>query len=1548
MFKKIISFLIVILFIFNFNSALYLVNAGGTPNRLDSSIRSKAEVVKDIILELTESSNRLNQSDIKNKDALKNKVKSTKSGFVYIRNLEQLRSIAREINNANESFAEANYILDFPNKVVDLGCNINEISLEKKIVNEEFNLVVKGIITKKWEPIGNGTKFYTGPPVVGIEPYSSKTREVDSSHYKFATFNGTFDGNGHTIKNMLVCTDDSELYANPPPLEAEPYSSKTKDASGSSNEGNVYAGFFGHVEGPDAEIKNLTIENSIVVAKSNAEMDMSTGNGACYAGTIAGRIDRHKSGKFENLNCKNCRVISSCNIKKSTNAKAGGIFGALIVSKGRYDEPIFENCDLNIENINSRDTKVICTGQAGGMFGTFGGYYEVPPEQGGDGKPYEIGSAFGHAASKIEISKLNVQNCNINSTDQAGGVVGGFVCLKNFKATTNINLEKNIIQSGGQAGGIVGGFGCGCKPFDGISGRNELIGSVNFQNCSFKSGTIKTKNAYNTGGLAGGFGCNGEVFFRGCVSQSNNGNFPGLTSGFGCRGNVGISECESADGSLIDTGFGTMGTVTLIKLKTKDKISSGFGCKDQIEISQCESTNGNLFDTGFGTAKTVILTDLKTKDKISKGFGCDRNINISNCESTNGSLFDIDFFPSSNFYGSSGGFGAQGTVTLNNLKVKDKIAGGFGCSGNINISNCESTDGSLFDIYSDSSRCGYASGFGTAGTITLTNLKVKDKIAGGFGCSKDLNISNCESIDGDLFNFTSTNRCNSGFGVNGTVTLTNLKVKNKIVSGFGCSGSINISNCESTDGSLFDVSPDIGYPSGFGTKENVNLTGLKTKRKIVDGFGLGGTFTLTDSKIGNRAFDSFGCHGNIKISDCEFGESFCVRCGAGSEKIEINNCNVGYLFKDIGCRKISLNKVNSHGKSMSKIKNLWNTNNYPGYNLDASYNPNYGGTIGSIGADEIIVNDCHHVGDLDLKETVWGGNESSTEAVELNSKIGGLFGALGAKKAVFTNCSHKGNINGEGKTAGLIVTAGAENFEINNCCVIGSINGRDTSGGLICEEGSGEKLNINNCYFEGIVNSKSSICAGLVALGDHLNLNNCHVKGLIVGNKLAASLIGESFGTTLEKCYSDAGIAAFNSDGNPEIYSGGLIGRNRDKRWGFRADLPKNPIPNKTGEFYEDPDDPRSWNGMCDVKTNIDINNCYAVGKVTVETSPNVFSYSGGLIALIKSNGCTTNIKNIYTACEVNEFGSGNAQSQKGGIIGYSEVKPNMENFYAYNIDKSKPLEAVSNFPEFSTESSKLNTIEMTGILPNIFDDLERRAPLNMLFTTLAEKWLYKEDTYVKSQREHYYDRYCSYPILKNTNENPHEIIYEKYKDIDLQDDETKVWVISEGPYPLDSKLYVNKMDTEEELKTVSHLWDDVHELKSKYSSFYDIHLEHENGKVFQPIAPVIIRIPIPAHFNKSKLESFRLEGGPDKTFENERIVEINNIEYLEFVTDHFSYYGISDEGEKNTEDDQNDKNNPKTSSKLPVFSNLLVNNCILLLLYLFIKKRKNTKNKLA
>lgn len=82
----------------------------------------------------------------------------------------------------------------------------------------------------------------------------------------------------------------------------------------------------------------------------------------------------------------------------------------------------------------------------------------------------------------------------------------------------------------------------------------------------------------------------------------------------------------------------------------------------------------------------------------------------------------------------------------------------------------------------------------------------------------------------------------------------------------------------------------------------------------------------------------------------------------------------------------------------------------------------------------------------------------------------------------------------------------------------------------------------------------------------------------------------------------------------------------------------------------------------------------------------------------------------------------------------------------------------------------------------------------------------------------------------------------------------------------------------------------------------YDINL-FKNGVKVQPNGKVLLSLPIPENFDKTRLAIYRIDE-QNKIEYNGKVITIDNIDYIQFETDHFSNYVLAEKQLDNTKDE--------------------------------------------
>lgn len=196
-----------------------------------------------------------------------------------------------------------------------------------------------------------------------------------------SAFEGTFDGNGYSIKNCTV-------------------------KANSFNNGFPYVGLFGRNNGT---IKNLTLDN--VICLTNGLVVLNNSNISLSAGILTG----YNSGVIYNCQVKNSAIRVSTNIKRNNaTLNIGGIAG---YSEGLIEYSAFTNG--NIYGIASKGNGTINVGGIAGIL---------------------AGSKI--SESYVSSSKINVSNGG-KTTFALGGVVGNMV-TRTAEDTSTINPKLSM------------------------------------------------------------------------------------------------------------------------------------------------------------------------------------------------------------------------------------------------------------------------------------------------------------------------------------------------------------------------------------------------------------------------------------------------------------------------------------------------------------------------------------------------------------------------------------------------------------------------------------------------------------------------------------------------------------------------------------------------------------------------------------------------------------------------------------------------------------------------------------------------------------------------------------------------------------------------------------------------------------------------------------------------------------------------------------------------------------------------------------------------
>ena len=228
---------------------------------------------------------------------------------------------------AGKGTAEEPYLIQTPEDLAKLVYLTNENYQDKGLYSTTAEIIIPDTTTK-WEGSGR-TGWYASRPGSGsLVRYYKMTADLDMTGYDFSQggiggensysrFRGSFDGNGHIIKNW------------------NGYST-----AGSDNNAIFTNVSFGEYE--DQGIKNLGIENAKIKSSNHVCGILA---GMCTAG-----------GQAENSGFENCFVKNS-ESTVSTRSGTGPASGGIV---GKVHLPYTGSTTINIKNCYVKNTSLYC------------------------------------------------------------------------------------------------------------------------------------------------------------------------------------------------------------------------------------------------------------------------------------------------------------------------------------------------------------------------------------------------------------------------------------------------------------------------------------------------------------------------------------------------------------------------------------------------------------------------------------------------------------------------------------------------------------------------------------------------------------------------------------------------------------------------------------------------------------------------------------------------------------------------------------------------------------------------------------------------------------------------------------------------------------------------------------------------------------------------------------------------------------------------------------------------------------------------------------
>ena len=386
---------------------------------------------------------------------------------------------------------------------------------------------------------GNGFNFSTYTVILTgdiefnepVEGTSSNFTPIGNSNHKF---NGTFDGQGHTITNLKI---SGVNYAGLFGYLGSESSVKNLGIIGSSISGSSYAGgIAGHNNG--GTISNC-YNTGDIISTGNAGGIAGNNSGTIsncyntrdvkatfsssydiYAGGIAGQ---NYSGSISN--CYNTGNVEATSSSSHTSVYTGGIAGY------NYNGSTISNCySTGITYVNSETSSVYAGGIAGNNNGTISNCYNTGKVTAYDSSDAYAGGIAGEGYGTIS-NCYNTGTVEATSNDynaDAGGIVGknNYGTITNCYNTGTVDATSSSSDSYIYAGGIAG---------------QNYSGSIS--------------NCYNTGNVTAYISDFFDLCAGGIVGKNNYGTITNCYN----TGNVTVYDSSDAyAGGIAGEGYGTI------------------------------------------------------------------------------------------------------------------------------------------------------------------------------------------------------------------------------------------------------------------------------------------------------------------------------------------------------------------------------------------------------------------------------------------------------------------------------------------------------------------------------------------------------------------------------------------------------------------------------------------------------------------------------------------------------------------------------------------------------------------------------------------------------------------------------------------------------------------------------------------------------------------------------------------------------------------------------------------------------------------------------
>lgn len=934
--------------------------------------------------------------------------------------------------------------------------------------------------------------------VADIDLQGDTIKPIDNDDRGKLQFQGTFDGAGHTIDNMVVCTAAFYPEGNTSGKPAGEFNPRDEGST-------YYGGLFGTI-GANGVVKNVTVGSKAVYQLF------------CYGGAIAGQ----SYGRIEG--CSNYGTVYTY------YSRSGGIVGQLnrgAVVSGCYNAGkvyVDNNQAGGIAGYASQATIENChnAGEVGAVY--FNSYQK-------DGVQSKAGGIVAEDSKCVIRNVLNTGR--VFTYKQVGGITG---VTSNSTITVAVNYGPVTVFADKATSGHIAGSATGSKFADGMyDSQIAKLGAVsngNFEGVSglatsqLAAGSLKQLADTVWGQASGSYPVLKATAAKAeakLASQSTvffaDGNFATSVTSPAILGNTGSVQWSLKSGKAFSiAGAVLTPTVPAQGVELDTLVASQAGLQRELPII---TLNAAIFE-GSGTAEAPYL--IKNIDDYNK---------LADFVKTTGFDYEGSYFKLVN------------DIDFTGQDFKAVADGPNGFAADFN-GNGKTLKGISYDSHEDKGTTGHAL-FGTvlaAGSVHDLTIDATSKFgsytkAAAFVSSlygKAYRLTNRAAVTaGNNYAGGIAATANGGSGISSCVNYGDVSAAYGYAGGIFAnsvaSAAIAVDSCRN-EGVISGTS----YVGGIAAQASAIITASSNVGDIVSSAkyaaGLVGAALVPSSA--SRSHNS----GDVSAVESAGGIFGQVAHHSGSDRCTIDSCyNTGavtaitsskkksyYLGGIVGYagRGLTLNRSyntadvkpesadiilytvgglvgTSSGSSTgyNYFTDCWNSGSVNGYN-------NVGGIGGVIGGDTTaIVTRCHNLGSIEstCASLANAGGIAGSGGFELSDsynagpvsaagyQIGGIVGYLTGKPYHFTSVANYGSVTGTtAKSTKVGGIAGMGRVDMNSCYNFGDVTGADAVAGIVGLPGNARA----EVYYTRIVRSYNAgkVTATAGAAGNITTYNN--------------------------------------------------------------------------------------------------------------------------------------------------------------------------------------------------------------------------------------------------------------------------------------------------------------------------------------------------------------------------------------------------------------------------------------------------------------------------